>query len=74
MQNVGWKCPVCGAGVAPWKEVCPKNHSSAYPDISPPTRPMWEWPNTGTPLPPRPIVTSGTIIADDNNTEIMLFN
>lgn len=49
MLTQGWICPVCGAGVSPFVEVCPncKKYYYTYPDIYTP------------PTPWKPIITCG---------------
>lgn len=54
-MNEGWKCPVCGLGVAPGKITCdhgkgalPINPYLPLPPTITPTNPPWDWP-------PRPI-------------------
>jgi hypothetical protein len=50
---VGWKCPACGRGNAPWSAVCPCVNT--WPITRPPSLPdTWTqpgtWPQPGNPI------------------------
>jgi hypothetical protein len=69
--NEGWKCPVCGRGVAPSEKSCDHGGNLALPQI-----PYW-WPGTIYPITPSPLwdftigpmpeVLSGTFTFTPNN-------
>ena len=51
----GWKCPVCGRGVAPSEKYCDHGGGIAAIPLPQPWNPLA--PNSGTPLPPWPTTT-----------------
>lgn len=54
-MNEGWKCPVCGRGVAPSEKHCEHGGSQLHIPGSLPL--PYTMPNTSQPLPPLPVTT-----------------
>lgn len=64
-MNEGWKCPVCGRGVAPSEKHC--EHGSPLPGFGPVYIPT-HWPATPGPdewRPPPPVTCGASVTAAD---------
>lgn len=57
----GWKCPECGAIMAPWQNICVNHHGNSNPQIT-------NIPNTTT----IPNINLNTITCKSNTPEVTL--
>ncbi len=67
MSNLGWQCPVCGVGVAPHVETCPKCDKNAQIGEIAPNKPILPYTTTSTET---ATITIGAPFVDRQSAEI----
>jgi hypothetical protein len=60
--QLGWKCPECGAVMAPWQNTCVNHHGNDNPQIT-------NAPNTTTTI---PNISLDAISCNSNNLDVTL--